>query len=197
MKLSEIFKSCLEAEYTHLKNDADLATVRAGSALYIYFEKSASAADWKNNLDFPARCNGCIMVHRGFLRVWESARDALAPAIRDRSIKSMTVVGYSHGAALAVLCHSHIWCERPDLRDALFGYGFGCPRVVWGRHPKEIWRRFTVVYNRGDPVHHLPPAILGYRHVGNRVSIGSYFRYRTPDAHRAENIYRELVASDI
>ena len=140
--------------------------------------------------------DGCWFAHRGFLRVWRAVEPHLAPTIADRSIRKIIIVGYSHGAALAVFCHEYVWYHRADLRKRLRGYGFGCPRVVWGMLPRELkdrWQGFTVVRNIEDVVTHLPPAALGYRHVGKMLEIGAKGRYSDVDAHKAKNIEKELL----
>ena len=197
MKLSTLFDRCLSAPYIHAKEGADYYTERIGSTLYIYLESSSGEEDWKNNFDFPTRayCRGkeCpFRAHRGFLRVWEALIPILAPIIADKDVKKTVTVGFSHGAALAVLCHEYVWYNRPDLRAAQEGYGFGCPRVLWGRYPTERWEKFTVIRNIDDIVTHLPPAILGFRHAGKLLEVGMRGRYSRIDAHRPENIAAEL-----
>lgn len=197
MKLSTLFDRCLSAPYIHVGEGADYYTERIGSTLYIYLESSNGEEDWKNNLDFPTRayCRGkeCpFRAHRGFLRVWEALIPVLAPLIADESVRKVVTVGFSHGAALAVLCHEYVWYRRADLRASQEGYGFGCPRVLWGACPVERWERFTVIRNLDDLVTHLPPAILGFRHVGKMIEIGTRGRYSRTDAHRPENIAAEL-----
>lgn len=200
MKLSTLFERCLRADYVHAGEGADYATERVGTTLYIYLEHSRGGEDWKNNLDFPARAYAhggeCVWcAHRGFLRVWKSIEETIARLIRDSTIKKIVIVGYSHGAALAVLCHEYVWYNRPDLRPVIEGYGFGCPRVLWGHPPAALrarWARFAVIRNIDDLVTHLPPAILGYTHVGEMTSIGARGRYSRIDAHRPENIAAEL-----
>ena len=86
--------------------------------------------DWKNNFDFPAKPYKDMEVnwscHRGFLRVWKSIEPYLEEVINDMTISQIYIVGYSHGAAIASLCHEYVWYHRPDLRDnGLEGFGFG------------------------------------------------------------------------
>ncbi len=186
--------------YIKVENSADYATERIGAVLYIYFEASDGYTDWKNNLDFPAKIyenttSSVWFAHRGFLRVWESIKEYVSEDIMDRSVKKAVVVGYSHGAAIAALCHEYIWRNRPDLRDTLEGYGFGCPRVFWGVQTKEAkqrWEHFSVIRNLDDIVTHLPPALFGFSHVGNMIEIGEHGKYSRIDAHRPENILTEL-----
>ena len=81
------------------------------------------------------------------------------------------------------------------MRDRLESYGFGCPRVFWGILTPTLakrWERFAVVRNLDDLVTHLPPAVLGYRHVGKMITVGVRGKYSMIDAHRPENIEYEL-----
>ena len=66
--------------------------------------------------------------------------------------------------------------------------------------PKGVqnrWRNFTVVRNIDDLVTHLPPASMGYRHIGKLLEIGAKGRYADWDAHKAKNIEKELRRNDI
>ncbi len=199
MNLAELFSLTINTRYITVENDASFAFYRKDGALYILFEKSNSTADWENNLNFPAYPYRDMphrwMCHRGFLTVWKSAEPYIAKALTV-SADSITVSGYSHGGALAALCHEYIWFHHPDKRSMLAGYGFGAPRVLWRLPgtlwPKERWQSFTVVRNLDDAVTHLPPALLGYTHVGSMLEIGKKGRYTSIDAHRPEAYEKSL-----
>ena len=200
MTLEELFHRCLNADYVHVENSGDYAIERDRDTLYIYLEHSNGNEDWKNNLDFPARPykrmgKTAWYAHRGFLRVWKSVEESLADVILTTTASNIVVAGYSHGGALAVLCHEYIWFNRPDMRKNLLGFGFGAPRVIWKPNDgiKERWRRFTLVRNPDDAVTHLPPEFLGYRHVGNILNISEKGSYSPIDAHREENILKSLT----
>ncbi len=200
MQLSTLFYNCLHIRYTQVENAADFALERVGSVLYIYFEASNGSKDWKNNLNFPAKPyrrmeKSVWFAHRGFLKVWKSIEEHLTESIGDPTVRQIVTVGYSHGAAIAALCHEYVWYHRPDLREYLEGYGFGCPRVLWGICSDQVrqrWETFSVIRNLDDLVTHLPPAIFGFSHVGKLVEIGALGRYNKIDAHRPENILSEL-----
>lgn len=200
MQLYQLFKRCLEKSYTHTENGGDYAFERRGNTLFIYLQWSNGHTDWKNNFDFPAkpyrRMGRTVwLAHRGFSRVWKSVEPYLSHLIDDATLDGIVTVGYSHGAALAVFCHEYAWYHRPDLRNALEGYGFGCPRVLWGFPSSAIlsrWDRFLVIRNANDLVTHVPPSFLGYRHVGELLEIGKSEAYTPIDAHRPENILKEL-----
>ena len=121
-------------------------------------------------------------VHRGFLNAWKEVKDIIIQKVtakrNDGSFKwrTVTIVGYSHGAALAGLCHECVWFWRPDLRkNGLLGYGFESPRFYAGfKVRKELvkrWSTFTVIRNNNDIVTHCPPAFLHFTHVGKMKQV--------------------------
>ncbi len=200
MTLSGYFKRCVYRDYIHIESGGDYAVDRIGSTIYIYFEGSDDVADWVNNFDFPAKPykrmgRAVWFAHRGFMRVWKSIESHLENVIKDKTVRNIVVIGYSHGAALAVLCHEYIWYNRPDLRNKIKGYGFGCPRVFWGIKTKKLaqrWERFTVIRNLDDIVTHVPPAIFGFSHVGAMLKVGEKGKYSRVEAHMSENMITEL-----
>lgn len=200
MDLYRLFSECLAVSYTRVGASADYALKREGKTLYVFFEDSDGEKDWKSNLDFPAKAykrmgKTAWFAHRGFLKVWKELEPVLAKDIADPYFNRIVVAGYSHGAAIAALCHEYVWYNRPDLRATLDGYGFGAPRVFWGwknRALRTRWANYTVIRNLDDLVTHLPPAFLGYSHVGKLLKIGKRGKYSATQAHYAENILREL-----
>ena len=198
--LCVLFARCLSIGYTHLAGGVDYALERRGACLSLYLESSDGAEDWMRNLNFPSaayRRDGkpIFFAHRGFLEAFRTLIPKIEAPFADPAVRSLQIVGYSHGAALAVLAHEYAWYHRPDLRGSLLGYGFGCPRVLFGfarRALAERWEGFTVVRNIDDAVTHLPPSALGYYHVGRMVEIGARGRYSRIDAHCPENILCEL-----
>lgn len=191
--LYSLFTECLCADYVTYECGADLFFRVEEDRLFVFFEKSDGLRDWINNLSFcalpygemrhPWRCHG------GFLRVFKSIRGVLDEALADKKIRSVTLVGYSHGAALALLAHEYIWFNYPDLRDSLHGIGFGCPRVLYGNIPhcvRKRWAGFLRVSHRTDLITHLPPAILGFHHAGHGIRVGRPM-FSGISAHRPES----------
>lgn len=198
--LLRLFEECLHRNYTEEDGAVSWSYDRTDDGLYLWFEHSNGIEDWLNNLSFAAvpyrEMNPAWRCHAGFLKVWRSLRPILDPLISDREVQRICIVGYSHGAAIALLCHEYVWYHRPDLRDRLCGYGYGCPRVLYGCLPPEIagrWESFWRIDNENDIVAHLPPRIMGYCHVGNRVPIGQGKGYSALDAHRPESYSAELA----
>lgn len=198
--LYSLFFRTLKADYTQLKeNAASFSIQRCGDALYLFFEKSNGATDWRNNLDFPAKpyreMKDLWFVHRGFLRVFKSIEPHIAPIVSDQNVKGIVICGYSHGAALALLAHEYCVFHRPDIAKEIVGFGFGCPRVVWGKLNERLkvrFEQFTVIRNDTDLVTHLPPKLFGFRHVGKMIYIGEGRGYGFIDSHRPENYLSEL-----
>ena len=200
MTLFEMLNTCVNIKYTHVEEGGDYALDYKDGVLYVYFEKSNGIGDWQRNLDFPAipykRMGMNIwLAHRGFLTVWKNLEEHLSPILLDRSVKRIIPIGYSHGAALATLCHEYIWWNREDLREELRGYGFGSPRVIWGsisKRYRERWSGLTVIRCVPDIVTHVPPVALGYFHVGKMLEIGGRVKYSPIEAHKSESYLAEL-----
>ena len=197
--LSRYFKSVLNANYTHLDEETASFAYRVQDGitkgLHIYFQWSNGATDWKNNFDFPAKpyrdMEDKWYAHRGFLRVWKVIEPHLKEVIMNPDIRYIHIYGYSHGAAIALLCHEYCKYHRPDVN--VWGYGFGAPRVIWGflnERVKERFMGFVVIRNKKDIVTHLPPAIFGFRHYKVKtIGDGSY---SCIDAHRSGSYIAEL-----
>ncbi|MBO5926187.1 MAG: hypothetical protein J6Q38_01330 [Clostridia bacterium] len=198
--LYRLFLKTISIPYVQVGKSYNYQVEVNDSKLTVYFEDSNGKTDWKNNLDFPVKAHKrkndvTWLVHRGFLNEWQALEPILSFYLLNKNIKEITISGYSHGAAIALLCHEYAYYYRPDLRDKLFGYGFGCPRVYWGLKRNEILKRFknfTVIRNVNDIVTRLPPIFLGYSHVGRVLEIGERGKYSDVEAHFSDNILKEL-----
>lgn len=197
-----LFKRCLNADYTHTAEGGDYAIEVDGNTLYILFEWSDGKEDWRNNFDFPAkpykRMTEKWFCHRGFLRVWKAMRDEIEIRVAEilqqhADISEITIVGYSHGGAMALLATEDMTYLYGD-RMAVSGYGFGAPRVLWGYVPKAVRERisaFVTVRNIPDIVTHLPPKAFGYRDI-NVKEIGEKWKYNPIEAHYSSSYIAEL-----
>ena len=50
--------------------------------------------------------------------------------------------------------------------------------------------------NIDDLVTHLPPAVFGYSHVGELLTVGEKGKYTRIEAHLAKNLAQELIRYD-
>ena len=101
------------------------------------------------------------------------------------------------GAALAVLCAVDIQYNFPH-KD-VEAYVFGCPRVgnkaFAKSYNKRVFKTLRVT-NGNDIVAKVPPALLGFRHVGINIHTGVLLLPFAVsfEAHRPQNYYRALWA---
>ncbi len=199
--LYQLFEECLSRTYRNTENAASFDVELENGTLMIYFEHSHGSEDWTNNLNFRIRpydnMHPAWYCHAGFLKVFKSLLPHLMPYIEHADTHRVAVVGYSHGGALAILCHEAVRYHRPDLGKNLRTFAFGAPRVIYGALPPPVKSRFRELYliqNEDDIVTRLPPAILGYRHVGSVIRIGEKGQLSPIDAHRPESYLAALSA---
>lgn len=199
-KLSKLFHKCAyDIQYEQVGDSVNYAFKEEDSTLYIYFQGSNSITDWVENFWFKKKPYKDMQiryrVHAGFLHAWKQVEDIVIAKVTEKDSKlklnrktmkfedkesyrwkEIIVVGYSHGGALAGLCHECVWYHRPDLREGkLRGYGFESPRfygcICVKKDLKERWEHFTVIRTNQDLVTHCPPRLFGYTHVGNLLKI--------------------------
>lgn len=200
MKLSALFEKCLTRSYEQASGEVSYAFEEIGETLYVYLEASNGLLDWKRNLAFPAKAYrtdmGVWFAHYGFLSAWKTLRPIVLERVLRLTPRAIVTLGYSHGAAIATLCHEYLYYHRFVPTSHLFGYGFGSPRVLWGRVDERRWQSFTVIRNLDDLVTHLPPRLFGFRHVGRMLEIGERGRYGHIRAHTPDAILTELERYD-
>ena len=202
MTLFDLFQKCISVPYENAGVSASYAFKRVGGTLFVFFQGSDGKNDWLRNFNFPAkpykRMGKTVwFAHRGFLKTWKEIEPKLAPELLDKSVDKIVISGYSHGGALAMLCHEYAWYHRADLRARLETYAFGAPRVFWGVKTNELkkrWNTFTLVRNLNDFITHLPPSFLGFSHMGRLLKIGQRGKYTPIQAHLSQNISTELKA---
>lgn len=199
MNLADYYGLCLGAKYTHTAESGDYCIKMTRDTLYLLFEWSDGKEDWKNNFDFPVRTykNGACKwrCHRGFTKVWKAMRDEIEAKVGEAlaansSIEKIICIGYSHGGALAVLATEDMAYLYGDTL-AVTGFGYGAPRVLWGRVPNAVRERlkgFTTIRNASDIVTHLPPLLFGFKNAGELLTISEWHKYTPIKAHYP-NIY--------
>lgn len=213
--LKEKFCNCWNMKFKTVGDKVDYNLIKEPIEqnkydLYIYFQCSLQLSDWLSNFAFWKRLRKrkpykgmdvSYKVHSGFLDRWKQVEDIMREAFKDENINSINIVGYSHGAALAILCHECAWWCRPDLRNKLITFAFGAPRVYGSyfikKSLKERWINCYIFRNKNDIVTHLPPIIFGYRHVGKLVKLAkadTYGIFSFIKAHFPENYYQAIAS---
>lgn len=178
MNTLELYRRACNARTSVAGKDTQYAIYDDGAAVYLSIEGSCDNQDWLFNFDFAVAPYKHMaekwLVHRGFATAWKLARDQIAKDVEAALAggnRRLVILGYSHGAALAVLAHEYFDYNgyAPET------HAFGCPRVIWGPLASKVAMRFygLVLHQaRGDIVTMVPPAIFGYRHVGGVVHYG-------------------------
>ncbi|RNF02019.1 lipase-like protein [Trypanosoma rangeli] len=160
--------------------------------LIITFVGSNSVRNWWRNLrcdltELPAAFGVQACVHKGFLQLLQSVAFEEVAAGFDQII----LIGHSMGGALAQLAGLYLANERPERRVTVLTVA--SPRVL--SSPRGVWRRGADwIRGRGaagrealialpsnfrhirafmcaDVVPRLPPAFLGYQHVGTPLPL--------------------------
>lgn len=175
MNLSELFEKAIAAPQITIGNETQVTILEEASQVFIALQGSVELQDWKYNFDFWAAPYKNMPVkwyaHQGFVKCWKEAEEEFAKLIEPYvGKKPIILLGYSHGAALALLAYEYL--RFHDIAAKV--YCFGCPRVLWFPR-KEILARFedaVLVRRRGDLVTHVPFAWMGYRHAARLTKVG-------------------------
>lgn len=213
--LYELFDKCdrtIKYEES-AQNEVNYQFEEDNDTLFIFFEPSNSKLDWKHNFQFTKRPYKDMKipyrVHRGFLKCWKEIEDIIIEKILtktdsgDYKFNKIYTIGYSHGAAIAMLCHECCWFHRNDIKADIKTIGFDGPRVFGGYHIKKClrprWKNFILIRNNTDIVTHVPPVLFGYRHVGTLYQIGCGKKYgpvKSHDQHRIKESIQEFYADE-
>jgi len=178
----QIFKQTVIADWqTESTTDTQYAIEETADKLIIKLQGSVSRIDWIQNFSFWKKpykqMNNIFFVHSGFLKKYKAIRAIIQEAVYKNLDKKIIVLGYSQGAALALLVHE----------DIVFTFGktpettvFGCPRVfsIFGRKTlKKRLQGVTRYHNGNDIVCRVPFTWLLFRHYGNKIHIGNKYRW--------------------
>jgi triacylglycerol lipase len=151
----------------------------AGSDLIIVvFRGTEDDLDWTTNMQLAwVALEGGTRVHTGFFQAYWPIREALFAAI-EKLLKAkprpVYVTGHSLGGALALMATAELANHRDqEVRDSIAAcYTFGCPRAGDASFDQYVKVPLYRVTNGVDLVPAIPPALLGYRHVGDTRYFG-------------------------
>jgi predicted lipase len=152
--------------------------VEGSDLIVIVFRGTTDRLDWITNVNarFVA-LQGGTRVHTGFFQAYWPIRDIMFDfvkrAIQDKP-RPIYITGHSLGGALALMATAELANdEDATIRDCIAAcYTFGCPRA--GDSSFDIFVKAPLyrITNGVDLVPAIPPAILGYRHVGDTRYFG-------------------------
>ncbi len=163
--------------------DRDVGTagfvVANDEIIVIVFRGTEDQLDWFTNVRAAwVALQGGTRVHTGFFQAYWPIRDTLFAKV-ERLLKtkprSVYVTGHSLGGALALMATAELANHQDALiRDSIAAcYTFGCPRAGDASFDLYVKVPLYRVTNGVDLVPAVPPAILGYRHVGDTRYFGA------------------------
>ena len=170
MTLLKLFQTCLYVKYEQTGSEVNYAFVEEGKTLYIYFQCSNGAEDWRKNFDFKHEAYGLFKVHRGFYQAYYEVRNIVLDKVYSKDYEEVIIVGYSHGSAIATICHQDVRYHFPNIK--LQTFAFESPRSL--KVPKKLryyWDGLTRIENNWDLVCHCPPRLFGFDDLGIKVKI--------------------------
>jgi predicted lipase len=152
--------------------------VEGSDLIVIVFRGTTDRLDWITNVNarFVA-LQGGTRVHTGFFQAYWPIRDVMFDfvkrAVQDKP-RPIYITGHSLGGALALMATAELANDDDaTIRDCIAAcYTFGCPRA--GDSSFDIFVKAPLyrITNGVDLVPAIPPAILGYRHVGDTRYFG-------------------------
>jgi triacylglycerol lipase len=159
------------------KNGAEVLVARGGGELWFAFR--GTQPDKLNDVmaDLNVIRNSSIAggkVHTGFQdEVNELWMDCLKEIENNNNLKKpkkLFFTGHSLGAAMATIAASR--CSAEEL------YTFGSPRVGGRKFTKNLDCPHYRFVNNNDIVCTVPPAILGFKHDGEKIYFNAYGQVR-------------------
>ncbi len=169
-------------EDTHILGVA----IPRGETLYLAFRGSQAhrhlrdlrmnAMVWKRRVPYAE--NPRIRAYWGFLVKYLAIRDEVHRLIERFEPDRILLIGHSGGGAVVSLAFLDLYPGFPEKE--VRAITFGMPRIfnrrgaIWFDEQEEQLLR---IVNGRDLITGLPPAILGYRHVGRLVRMGERSRW--------------------
>ncbi len=146
--------------------------------LVVVFRGTEDSLDWWTNLNTSfVALQGGTRVHTGFFQAYWPIRDRIFDfifaALRKKK-RPVYITGHSLGGALALMATAELANhENAEIRDCIAAcYTFGCPRAGDSSFDRYVKAPLYRITNGVDLVPAVPPAILGYRHVGDTRYFG-------------------------
>lgn len=170
--MKHIYQKITSSNYEKLGKDVDVFVDLdpVNYTLFVYFQGSNSDIDWRHNFNFPSkvykRQKSCLRAHRGFVKAFKSANDAITAKIKELSetylipVKDLkvTFTGHSFGGAMAILAAEDFYFrfgQKPNVVT------FGAPRVLANKksvkYLESCCEDIFQFAHRSDIVTYVPP----------------------------------------
>lgn len=209
------FKPMFGYKTIDAKKEIELSIGIKDGILYVAFLGSISKMDWIHNFMVwkkpYKRMKQLFFVHAGFLKIYKIAQPSIHQFISDHQgeFGAVFINGHSLGGAIAEICHEDmVFLKEEDLLGmggiSIHTITSGAPRAFgafFSSVPRRRCRNLIRARYHNDGVPCLPPAILGYKHVGLEKRYGkpSVFGWLIPSAvyHHGVRSYRNLTGADV
>ena len=179
--------------------DRDVGTagfvVAGDDLIIIVFRGTEDTLDWLTNVRAAwITLQGGTRVHTGFFQAYWPIRDTLFATV-EKLLKTkprpVYITGHSLGGALATMATAELANHQDSgVRDSIAAcYTFGCPRAGDSSFDQYVKVPLYRVTNGIDLVPAVPPAVLGYRHVGDTRYFG---KLGVPPIRRSPNIFQKI-----
>lgn len=146
--------------------------------LVVVFRGTENTLDWWTNLNTSfVALQGGTRVHTGFFQAYWPIRDTIfkfvIAALKEKK-RPVYIAGHSLGGALALMATAELANhDEAEIRDSIAAcYTFGCPRAGDSSFDLYVKAPLYRITNGVDLVPAVPPAILGFRHVGDTRYFG-------------------------
>jgi triacylglycerol lipase len=181
LKFHQSFQRLGLTEYDRLI-DAPVGTagfvVAGDDIIIIVFRGTENRLDWMTNVQAAwITLQGGTRVHTGFFQAYWPIRDQLfltVVSLLKKKPRPVYVTGHSLGGALALMATAELANhDEAFVRDSIAAcYTFGCPRAGDSSFDQYVKVPLYRVTNGVDIIPAVPPALLGYRHVGDSRYFG-------------------------
>jgi hypothetical protein len=162
--------------------------------LVVVFRGTENTLDWWTNLNTSfVALQGGTRVHTGFFQAYWPIRDTIFEfviAALKKKKRPVYITGHSLGGALALMATAELANhEDAAVRDSIAAcYTFGCPRAGDSSFDQYVKAPLYRITNGVDLVPAVPPAIFGYRHVGDTRYFG---KLGASPSRRSPNIFQK------
>jgi triacylglycerol lipase len=189
LRKSLLFAELSQIAYLHEEQTASAAH-QIGFSMCQFFEvDGAQAYMFSNDIDLVIACRGTEprewndikadinawpvaaetigRVHQGFKKEVDDLWPLLEEQLMDNR-KELWLCGHSLGGAMATICASR--CRVFYINtNPLELFTYGSPRVGTQKYVTYCYVKHTRWVNNNDVVTRVPPAWMGYRHVGQEM----------------------------
>ena len=199
MKPWKLFDLIKESHYQTVGDGLDYCIdyIEEEDTVYVLFEQSRGAVDWRTNLNFIPYLTektpyGKIAFHGGYYRAFLSGLGQILidfeSMIKDHESSNVIISGWSYGGGISVLC---AWAINKYFNIKASVITFGAPKVLCTKKSLKALNHMCGEVKQYSHVNDLVPLLppIGFYHI-NKVDVGSGKRwYRIFNPNKYHTMY--------